>query len=85
MSLFQVDRTLRRCVRKIQDSGENTLTAQDTSPPLMEDSAHNEYSLDRFELADGKHEKKENEQVGLVAEATMAEVFQVARAVSQTR
>ena len=51
----------------------------------MEDSAHNEYSLDRFELADGKHEKKENEQVGLVAEATMAEVFQVARAVSQTR
>jgi len=50
----------------------------------MEDLAHNEYTLDRFELADGKHERKENDQVGLVAEATMAEVFQVACGVSQT-
>jgi len=51
----------------------------------MEDSAHNQNSLDRFELADGKRERKENKQVGLVAEATLAEVFQVARGVSQTR
>ena len=41
----------------------------------MEDSTHSECSLDRFELADGE---RENEQVRLVAEATMAEVFQVA-------
>jgi len=75
---------LRRCVKKIQDSGENTLTAQGTSLSLMEDSAHNECSLGRFELADGERERKENERLGLVAEATMAEVFQVARGVSQT-
>jgi hypothetical protein len=66
-------------------SGENiVLTAQGTSPSLMEDSAHNEYSLDRFGLAGDERERRENEQVGLVAEATMAEVFQVA-GVSQTR
>ena len=51
----------------------------------MEDSAHNEYSLHRCELADGELERKENEQGGLVAEATMAEVFQVARGVRQIR
>jgi hypothetical protein len=83
MSLLQVDRMLRRCVRNIQDSGENPLTVQGTSPSLMEDSAHSECSVDKFELADGERERKENEQVGL-AEATMAEVFQVARGVSQT-
>jgi hypothetical protein len=52
---------------------------------LMEDSAHNEYSLYRFELADGKLERKRNEQGGLITEATMAEVFQVAHGDSQTR
>jgi len=51
----------------------------------MEDSAHNDYSLNRFKLAVGKRERKKNEQVGLVTEATLAEVFQVARGVSQTR
>ena len=56
----------------VQDSGENTLTVQGTAPQLMEDSAHNEYSLDRFELADGECERKENKQLGLVAEVTMA-------------
>jgi hypothetical protein len=30
----------------------------------MEDSAHDEYSLHRFELADGKLERRENEQEG---------------------
>jgi hypothetical protein len=47
----------------------------------MEDSTHSECLLDRFELADGE---RENEQVRLVAEATMAGVFQVAHGVSQT-
>jgi len=51
----------------------------------MEDSAHNQYSLDRFELADGERQRKENKQVGLIAEATMMGVFQVARGVSQIR
>jgi hypothetical protein len=28
----------------------------------MEDSAHDEFSLHKFELADGKRERKENEE-----------------------
>jgi hypothetical protein len=51
----------------------------------MQDSAHNEYSLPRVELADGERERKENEQGGLVAEMTMVEVLQVACCVSQTQ
>ena len=83
MSRLQVDRTLGRYVRKIRVLA-RIFPEQGMSPFLMEDLAHNEYLLDRFGLTDGECERKENKQVGLVAEATIAEAFQVSRGVSQT-